>query len=122
MNREELLWTGDITQRMASDPEGMTLHGIMKHMMLVTMKHPLMKAVAQRDTDMMGEWARREYSTEAHQDEEAVELLADTVRRVLEAPVTPPDDAAREVLGAFKHYLDFVVNTVKEQSQKEMES
>jgi len=174
MNREEMLMAEDIRQRMASDPEGMTLHGMMKNAMLVTMKRPLMKAVVLRDTDMMGEWARNEYSTEAYQkrlegyktfieflrsqgavrtdssfrdmmyllsilsigmlvvdqwlpeelqlsDEEAVELLAKTVQRMLEPPTAPPEDAAREVSNVFKQYMDFVVNSTKEQSQKEME-
>ena len=55
-------------------------------------------------------------------DEEAVELLAQTVQRMLEPPTAPPEDAAREVSNVFKQYMDFVVNTTKEQSLKEIGS
>jgi AcrR family transcriptional regulator len=60
MQREYIRVAEDIKQRIASDPEGGTFHGIMKHTMLGTMKSPLTKAVFLRDTDLLGEWLRKE--------------------------------------------------------------
>ena len=60
MQREYIRLAEDIKQRIASDPEGGTLRGITKHTMLATMKSPLTKAVFLRDTDLLGEWLRKE--------------------------------------------------------------
>lgn len=60
MQREYIRLAEDIKQRIASDPEGGTLHGITKHTMLGTMKSPLTKAIFLRDTDLLGEWLRKE--------------------------------------------------------------
>lgn len=60
MQREYIRVAEDIKQRIASDPEGGTLRGIMKHTMLGTMKSQLTKAVMLRDTDLLGEWLRKE--------------------------------------------------------------
>jgi len=66
MEREDILLLEDIKQRMAADPEGGTLHGLMKNSMLATMKRPLMKAVLLHDTDVLGQWARRETTSAAY--------------------------------------------------------
>jgi len=66
MVREDVLLTADIKQRMAGDPEAGTLHGMMKYSMLAIMKRPLIKAVLLNDTDLLGQWSRREASTEAY--------------------------------------------------------
>jgi AcrR family transcriptional regulator len=60
MKREYIRLAEEIKQRIASDPEGGTMHGITKHTMLATMKSPLTKAVFLRDTDLLGEWLRKE--------------------------------------------------------------
>jgi AcrR family transcriptional regulator len=60
MKREYIRLAEDVKQRIASDPEGGTLHGITKHTMLATMKSPITKAVFLRDTDLLGEWLRKE--------------------------------------------------------------
>ena len=60
MKREYIRLAEDLQQRLADDPEGGTLHGITKHSMLATLKNPLMKAVILRDTDLLGEWLRKE--------------------------------------------------------------
>ncbi len=60
MQREYVRLAEDIKQRVASDPEGGTLRGIIKHTMLGTIKSPLTKAVFLRDTDLLGEWLRKE--------------------------------------------------------------
>ena len=52
---EELKLVDDMKQRIATDPEGTTLHGMLKHATLATMKHPIWKAVMTRDTEMLGE-------------------------------------------------------------------
>lgn len=60
MEREEMLLTEDIKQLIATDPEAGTLHGMMRNTMLATVKRPLMKALFLSDTDVLGQWARRE--------------------------------------------------------------
>jgi AcrR family transcriptional regulator len=60
MQREYIRLAEDIKQRLASDPEGGTLRGLIKHTMLGTMKSPLTKAIFLRDTDLLGEWLRKE--------------------------------------------------------------
>ena len=60
MQREYIRLAEDIKQRIVSDPEGGTLSGITKHTMLATIKSPLTKAVFLRDTDLLGEWLRKE--------------------------------------------------------------
>ncbi len=62
MERDELLLLDDIKQLVATDPEAGTLHSMMRNTMLATMKRPLMKALFLSDTDLLGQWARRESS------------------------------------------------------------
>ncbi len=57
---DELKLVEDMQQRIASDPEGMTLHGMLKHGTLATMKRPIWKALMTRDTEMLGELAQDE--------------------------------------------------------------
>jgi len=74
MRREYVRLVEDIQQRIASDPEGGTLHGITKHSMLATMKSPLMKAVLLRDTDLLGEWMRKEFASVSYSEQIAQSL------------------------------------------------
>jgi AcrR family transcriptional regulator len=81
MRREYNRLVVDIQQRIAGDPEGGTLEGITKHSMLATMKSPLMKAVLLRDTDLLGEWIRKEYASETYAQQVAQSLaLIDVFR------------------------------------------
>src|SRR5579859_5879196 len=78
MKREYIRLAEDIKQRIASDPEGGTLHGITKHTMLGTMKNQLTKAVLLRDTDLLGEWLRKEQEdsvTFAQQIDQSLALI-----------------------------------------------
>ena len=61
MTREGLKLTEDMKQRIASDPEGSTLRGFVKHSTLALMNNSLVKAMYMNDTDMLGELASREY-------------------------------------------------------------
>jgi len=63
MAREGLKVTEDIKQRIASDPEGSTLRGFVKHSTLALIQNSLMKAMYLNDTDMLGELANREYAS-----------------------------------------------------------
>jgi AcrR family transcriptional regulator len=63
LSREDIRLAEDIRQRIASDPEGMTLHSMIKHSILATMKSPLAKAMLLMDSNMLGELARRDYSS-----------------------------------------------------------
>jgi AcrR family transcriptional regulator len=74
MRREYVRLVEDVMQRIASDPEGGTLHGITKHSMLATMKNPLMEAVILRDVDLLGEWMRNEYASETFSQQVAQSL------------------------------------------------
>src|SRR5207237_1169878 len=80
IHHENLKLAEDIKQRIANDPEGATFHGMIKHSILATMKHPLWKAVMLRDSDMLGELANKEMR----------------------------DALSRERLADFKAYLDFL--------------
>ena len=60
--REDIRLSEDIRQRIEDDPEGMTLHGLIKHTMLVTLKSPLAKGMLLMDKDMLGELVRRDVS------------------------------------------------------------
>ena len=61
--REDVKLAEEIKQRMDSDPEGSTLHGMIKHATLAAMKNPLWKAVLLRDTNVLGELTRKEFGT-----------------------------------------------------------
>ena len=74
MRREYIRLVEDIQQRISGDPEGGTLHGVTKHSMLATMKSPLMKAVLLRDTDLLGEWMRKEYANASFSEQIAQSL------------------------------------------------
>lgn len=65
--REETRLFTEIGQNLENDPEGMTLPGMIKHSMLATLKHPLMKALFLRDAEFLGELAIHEYSTASYQ-------------------------------------------------------
>ncbi|HEX3640452.1 MAG TPA: helix-turn-helix domain-containing protein [Ktedonobacteraceae bacterium] len=66
MKREKLEMAEDIKQRIAGDPAGSTLRGILKHSALALMKRPLMKAVLLRDMEVIGKLAHGEHSTAAY--------------------------------------------------------
>src|SRR5258708_19946338 len=74
MRREYIRLAEDIQQRLSSDPEGGTLHGLTKQSVLATMKSPLMKAVLLRDTDLLGEWVRKEYGSVSYSAQTAQSL------------------------------------------------
>jgi AcrR family transcriptional regulator len=74
MKREYIRLVKDLQQRIASDPEGGTLHGLTKHTMLATMKSPLTKAVLLRDTDLLGEWIRKESASPSYSEQVAQSL------------------------------------------------
>jgi AcrR family transcriptional regulator len=61
--REDFKFAEDLKQRIASDPEGSTLHGFVKHATLALINNALIKAVFLNDTEMLGEVASREYSS-----------------------------------------------------------
>jgi AcrR family transcriptional regulator len=172
---EELKLADDIRQRMANDPEGATLYGVIKHSTLATMKNPLWKAVFLRDTNMLGELSRQEYQTtlaeervasflnlfrflreqglirtdqslEAQMhlisaisigflvvepflpdelrlsDEEAVEVMTDTLKRALEPRTPSMPQQTEEVTQVIDRYFEHTVDLIKEQDQKEMNS
>jgi AcrR family transcriptional regulator len=64
---EEAKLMQDVQQRIANDPESLSMSSLMKHSVLATLKNPLMKAILLRDTDIVGEFARREYSDKMNQ-------------------------------------------------------
>jgi AcrR family transcriptional regulator len=67
--REQAAVVREIQQRVAQDPEGGTLHGMIKYWGLVVMQRPLLKALFLRDTTMLGELARSEYSGADYQQQ-----------------------------------------------------
>ena len=177
--REDFKYAEDMKRRIASDPEGSTLRGFVKHSTLALINNALIKALFLNDTDMLGEIASREYSSATYpqrienyknflaflrshglvssdigirkqtfifsavwigflladpwmpeefkvSDEEMVELLADTVQRVLEPRTTDADnpgdaETLQQVSNAVNLYIDQEVDAIKDM-QKELES
>ena len=66
LKRERVELTEDLKQRIAADPAGATLRGILKHSALALMKRPLLKAVLLRDMEVLGKLAQSEYSSAAY--------------------------------------------------------
>ena len=60
MQRERLALAADVQQRLRCDPEGATLHGLLRHSALSLLQRPLMKAVLLRDLDVVGKLAQTE--------------------------------------------------------------
>lgn len=63
ITREKIAMAADIKQRIAHDPTGATLHGLLKHAALALMQRPLLKAVLLRDTEVFGNLVQREQSS-----------------------------------------------------------
>jgi AcrR family transcriptional regulator len=66
MTREKLEMADDLRQRIEDDPQGATLHGIVKHSALALMKRPLLKAVVLRDMDIVGKLLQTSNTDEGH--------------------------------------------------------
>jgi AcrR family transcriptional regulator len=66
MKREKVALAADLKRRIAADPAGMTLRGLLKHSALALMGRPLMKAVLLRDLDVIGKLAHGEHSNAAY--------------------------------------------------------
>lgn len=78
---ESVKLASDIEQRIAADPAGMSLPALIKHSMLAVMKNPLMKAVLIHDSEMIGEFAHREYGDALNQQRIAMyKALFETLR------------------------------------------
>lgn len=63
MQRERVALAEDVKQRIADDPAGATLHGLLKQSTLALMQRPLLKAVLLRDIDIVGKLAHNEASS-----------------------------------------------------------
>jgi AcrR family transcriptional regulator len=60
--RERTRVNHDIQQQIAADPEGGTLHGMMKHATLMAFNNPVIKALMIQDAEMLGELARTDFA------------------------------------------------------------
>lgn len=60
--REKVAMAEDIKQRLADDPAGAALRGLLKHAALALMHRPLLKAALLRDTEVFGKLVQREQS------------------------------------------------------------
>ncbi|GHO86255.1 TetR/AcrR family transcriptional regulator [Dictyobacter formicarum] len=60
MKREKLELTKDLRQHTSEDTSGATLQGMLKHLTLIMLKRPLMKAVILRDIEVIGKLAHNE--------------------------------------------------------------
>ena len=66
IKREKLEIAEEIKQRIAADPEGATLRGIVRCVTPVLLKRPLMKAVLLRDLDVLGKLTQSDYRNETY--------------------------------------------------------
>ncbi|MGH2481049.1 MAG: TetR/AcrR family transcriptional regulator, partial [Ktedonobacteraceae bacterium] len=67
--REKFRLLADVQQRMAVDPDGWTMVGLVKHSTLATLQQPLMKALFLRDVDALGELVPRVEDSELYQSQ-----------------------------------------------------
>ena len=74
LTREYLTMLEEFLQRLVSDPENATLHGITKQAFLIPMTRPLIKGMMLGDTDMLGELAHMEYSDPASVTQRRLEM------------------------------------------------
>jgi AcrR family transcriptional regulator len=61
--REKVAMAEDIKQRLAGDPAGATLRGLLKHAALALLQRPLLKAALLGDTEVLGKLARSTQSS-----------------------------------------------------------
>jgi len=168
--RERLIASKDLEQRLAEDPEGTTLHGMIKHILLSAIRNPLLKASMLRDSEILGELTHNEsgkkdleqrlnltesfltflrsrglirtdidlhaqvqmfitiaigfltanqFLPDAYQisDEEIANMAAETVRRTFEVRDPVPTEQEE-----FSTTVGQILNQVREQTQKELET
>ncbi len=65
IHRERLAMSADLRARIAADPAGGTLHGLLKHSALALMQRPLLKALLLGDPTIVGKLAGGEHSSAA---------------------------------------------------------
>jgi AcrR family transcriptional regulator len=65
-HREMLVFAQDFKQRIAADPMGATLRGIVKHSAVAILKRPLLKALLLRDQEMLGKMAQSEFTNASY--------------------------------------------------------
>jgi AcrR family transcriptional regulator len=58
LQREYLTFLVDFRERIAADPHGALLSSLIRHLVVLTTTHPLLKAVFQEDTAMLGDLIR----------------------------------------------------------------
>lgn len=170
-SREEARLLVDVERRVAADPKGLTLPGLVKHSMLASLQNPWMRAVILRDTEVLGELASQEYGRATYQstiqsymallaflrerglirddvdlrqqvftltavgwgfiliqpfmpeefrfsDEESVEIMASTLKRVLEPDKHPTDEESRKGGEAMKAFMDQMIELYKQDSEE----
>jgi AcrR family transcriptional regulator len=66
ITREKLEIGEEIKQRLAEDPEGVTLRGIARCVALILLKRPLMKAVLLHDIEVLGKLTSSDYRSETY--------------------------------------------------------
>jgi AcrR family transcriptional regulator len=52
-----------LQQEIARDPDGATLHGLMKHATVAALRNPLLRAMMLQDSEMLGELVHSQYGT-----------------------------------------------------------
>jgi AcrR family transcriptional regulator len=174
VHRERLMFARDFRRRIAADPSGATLRGIVKHSALATLKRPLLKALLVRDRELLGKLAQGEFSDIAYiervesfklyleslrernlirtdlslqaevyiwsvvyagfflggpmmpdelvpSDEEAAELMAETIHRTLETDRVVSPEEWQLVSQAYIESVDRLIALAEEQFRKELE-
>jgi AcrR family transcriptional regulator len=174
VHRERLIFAQDFRKRIAADPTGATLRGIVKHSALATLKRPLLKALFLRDQDILGKLAQGEFSDAAYiervegfksylqslrehglvrtdlslqaevyiwsaiyagfflgspmmpdelvlPDEEAAELMAETIHRTLETDHVVSLEEWQPISQSYMESVDRLIALAEEQFQTELE-
>jgi hypothetical protein len=72
-----------LQQQIVRDPDGVTLHGLMKHATLAALRNPLLRAMVLQDSEMLGELAHSQYGAmDARRRIEAVRGYLEILRGI----------------------------------------
>jgi AcrR family transcriptional regulator len=94
--REYLITTEEFRQSLLSDPENVMLHRLVRQALLLSMSHPLIKAMLLGDTNMLGELARRENADPTSVTQRRVAFLLYYIELLRSKGLVRTDVGARE--------------------------
>lgn len=98
LTREYLTVVEEFRQHVLSDPDSVTLHGLTRQAILLTMSRPLIKAMILGDTEMLGKLTRREYADPTSVTQRRVEFGSIYIELLRSKGLVRTDISVREQL------------------------